>query len=106
MNDSKRTEAKEKSLKQKSFHRRLMRVLKSIPKIKIEKIKTYHGSGSGGGKGDIVTCLCYRLEATKSTYYLGYDLTKKTITQRFNKPQLKDKLILIEGEYYRIISKY
>ena len=36
----------------------------------------------------------------KSKNFFG---SKKIITQRFNKPQLKGKLILIEGEYYRII---
>ncbi len=100
MNDSERTISKTKSLKLKSFHRRLLRIVKPILRINLKSRKEFHGSASGGGKGDIVTCLCYRLEAIKSVF-IG-DI-KKTITQHFNKPQLKGKLILIGGEYFRII---
>ncbi len=90
MNCFARTPEKGKTLKLKSFSKRPIKVLKQILKAKIEKIKAYHGSGSGGGG-----------EVKHSFHYM----INRRFGMTFNKSQLIGKIILINNKRCRITHK-
>lgn len=96
--NNERTPSDIKRLKLKGFHKRqiLVKVIKSFLDCKTPKQEVIQGVGSYHYYTD--SEFCYVLEEVKS----GIFAIKKTISKRFNKQQLPGKLILINGEYYRI----